>query len=74
MKKFCGLLAAARQIDALSHYKRYTDIFDYDDVPEEERKEVARSVSGWVMENLNNASTGIESECAAPGAKGGCCG
>jgi len=32
------------QFDALSHYKKYTDIFDYDDVPEEERKEVAQSV------------------------------
>ena len=62
------------QFDALSHYKRYTDIFDYDDVPEEERKEVAQSVSDWVMENLNNASAGSESACAASGAKVGCCG
>ena len=26
------------QFDALSHYNRYTDIFDYEDVPEKERK------------------------------------
>jgi len=42
------------QFDALSHYKKYTDIFDYDDVPEEERKEVAQSVADWVKNSLNN--------------------
>jgi uncharacterized metal-binding protein len=48
------------QFDALSHYNRYTDIFDYDDVPEEERKEVAQSVADWVMDSLNNPSVGSE--------------
>lgn len=38
--------------DALSHYRKYTDIFDIDDVPEEERKQVARSVADWVLEEL----------------------
>ena len=56
------------QFDALSHYKRYTDIFDYDDVPEEERKEVAQSVSDWVLENLNNTSVARASSCAAASA------
>jgi len=56
------------QFDALSHYKRYTDIFDYDDVPEEERKEVAQSVSDWVMENLNNIAVASASPCAAASA------
>jgi uncharacterized metal-binding protein len=51
------------QFDALSHYKKYTDIFDYDDVPEEERKEVAQSVSDWVMESLNNTSVVSASSC-----------
>jgi uncharacterized metal-binding protein len=41
------------QFDALSHYNRYTDIFDYDDVPEAERKEVAQSVANWVIESLS---------------------
>jgi uncharacterized metal-binding protein len=58
------------QFDALSHYKRYTDIFDYDDVPEEERKEVAQSVSDWVMENLNNIAVASASPCAASSAPG----
>jgi uncharacterized metal-binding protein len=33
------------QFDALSHYKKYTDKFDIDSVPEEERKQVARDVA-----------------------------
>ncbi len=40
------------QFDALSHYNRYTDIFDYEDVPEKERKEVAQSVADWVLGSL----------------------
>lgn len=40
------------EFDALSHYKRYTDIFDVDDVPEEERKQVARDVADWVLASL----------------------
>jgi uncharacterized metal-binding protein len=63
------------QFDALSHYKKYTGIFDYDDVPEEERKQVAQSVSNWVMESLNNISTGSASSCASSVDKSGvCCG
>ena len=38
--------------DALSHYKKYTDIFDVDDVPEQERKKVARDVADWVLASL----------------------
>jgi uncharacterized metal-binding protein len=41
------------QFDALSHYKKYTDKFDIDSVPEEERKQVARDVADWVLSNLN---------------------
>jgi uncharacterized metal-binding protein len=37
------------EFDALSHYKKYTDIFDIDDVPEEERITVARDVADWVI-------------------------
>lgn len=38
--------------DALSHYKKYTDLFDTESVPEEERKAVARDVADWVLKNL----------------------
>jgi hypothetical protein len=71
------------QFDALSHYKRYTDIFDYEDVPEAERKEVAKSVSDWVLENLNNIAAASAPACAASSAPecapadakaGACCG
>jgi uncharacterized metal-binding protein len=42
------------QFDALSHYKKYTDRFDIDSVPEDERKSVAREVANWVLNKLNN--------------------
>ena len=51
------------QFDALSHYNRYTDIFDYEDVPEDERKEVAQSVANWVIDSINNTSTERASSC-----------
>jgi uncharacterized metal-binding protein len=61
------------QFDALSHYQKYTDIFDYDDVPEEERKEVAQSVSDWIMDRLNNPLAGSVSSCAtSDDKKSGC--
>ena len=40
------------QIDALPLYKKYTDIFLMDDVPEEERKAVARQVAHKIIEKL----------------------
>ena len=40
------------KFDALSHYHKYTDLFDIDAVPEEERVSVARKVADWVLENL----------------------
>ena len=46
------------QFDALSHYNRYIDIFDYEDVPEKERKEVAQSVADWVLGNRENVLAG----------------
>jgi len=40
------------QFDALSHYKKYTDVFDIDAVPEAERNEVAQNVADWVLASL----------------------
>ncbi len=40
------------QFDALSVYKKYTDVFDIDDVPEAERKEAARQVADSVLAAL----------------------
>ncbi|MHC4171981.1 MAG: putative zinc-binding protein [Planctomycetota bacterium] len=42
------------QYDALSVYRKYTDVFDIDDVPEAERKEVARQVADSVLAVLRN--------------------
>jgi uncharacterized metal-binding protein len=39
-------------IDALPLYKKYTDIFLMDDVPEEERKAVAREVANKIIAKL----------------------
>ncbi len=39
-------------IDALPLYKKYTDIFSMDDVPEEERKAVAREVADKIIAKL----------------------
>ena len=44
------------EFDALSHYKKYTDIFDIDGVPEEERHETARGVADWVLESVKTSS------------------
>jgi len=46
------------QFDALSFYKKYTDRFDIDSVPEEERKETARLVADTVLAELKR-----EHEC-----------
>ena len=39
------------QFDALSFHRKYNDIFDADDVPAAERKQVARAVANWVLAN-----------------------
>jgi uncharacterized metal-binding protein len=39
-------------VDALPLYKKYTDIFLMDDVPEDERKAVARQVADKIMAKL----------------------
>ena len=63
------------QFDALSHYNRYTDIFDSEDVPEKERKEVAQSVADWVIDSLENFSAGRAAPTIHPDDQcAGCCG
>ena len=42
------------QIDALPFYKKYTDIFLMDDVPEDERKAVAREVANKIIARLKD--------------------
>ena len=49
-----GLVGEAKviEIDALPLYRKYTDIFLMDDVPEQERKEVARQVADKIIARL----------------------
>jgi uncharacterized metal-binding protein len=42
-------------IDALSLYKKYTDLFSMDDVPEAERKEVAQQVADKILGLLRDS-------------------
>lgn len=42
-------------IDALPLYKKYTDVFLIDDVPEQERKAVAREVADKIIATLTQA-------------------
>ncbi|RPI29913.1 MAG: hypothetical protein EHM70_15240 [Chloroflexota bacterium] len=41
-------------IDALQLYKKYTDLFDMDDVPEAERIATAEQVAGKIIPNLRD--------------------
>lgn len=42
--------------DTLSHYQKYTDLFDIEDMPEEERKQVVRVVANGVLEQIDKNS------------------
>jgi uncharacterized metal-binding protein len=44
------------QFDALSYYKKYTELFDIDAVPEAERKAAARLVADAVLTELRQPS------------------
>lgn len=59
------------QFDALSHYKKYADIFDPEDVPEAERLKVAADVADWVERSL---AVGSGQSCSLPSQQTcGCC-
>ncbi len=44
------------QFDALSFYKKYTDVFDIDEIPEAERKAVARQVAEKILASLKDGT------------------
>jgi len=46
------------EFDALSHYKKFTDVFDIDAVPEPECRATARTVADWVLESLETPVEG----------------
>jgi uncharacterized metal-binding protein len=45
------------QIDALPFYRKYTDVFLMDDVPEDDRKAVARAVADKIIAKLQQQRT-----------------
>jgi uncharacterized metal-binding protein len=49
-----NMLPASRLavFDAHSFHKKYSDVFYIDDVPEEERKQVAAGVAAWVLKAM----------------------
>lgn len=68
-------------IDALSIHRKYADLMDVDDVPEEERKQAARKVADKVLANLEKGIPCCppdklsSCECASPlQAESTCCG
>jgi uncharacterized metal-binding protein len=60
------------QFDALSYYKKYTQVFDPDDVPETERLEVAHRVAQWIVAGI---ATERGESCPISGCSvdSGCC-
>ncbi|MHC4647406.1 MAG: hypothetical protein ACYTBJ_18090 [Planctomycetota bacterium] len=44
------------QFDALFFYKKYTDVFDIDEVPEAERKDLARQVADKILASLKDGT------------------
>jgi uncharacterized metal-binding protein len=63
------------QFDALSIYRKYTDRFDIDSVPEEKRRETARQVADIVLAELkkepwsgNHGAEAMEKKCEVTGA------
>jgi hypothetical protein len=73
-----GLLGAEKlvQFDALKVYKRYTDIFDIDGVPEPERMATAQQVADHVLSQLGQADEANEvgESCCTESQPQGCCG
>ncbi len=55
------------EFDALSMYGKYTDLFDIDAVPEEERLSVARGVADRVLADMASERRGAAAGCGCAG-------
>jgi uncharacterized metal-binding protein len=55
------------QFDALSVYGKYTDIFDIDAVPEEERKSAAHQVANKVLADMASGRKALGTACGCAG-------
>jgi hypothetical protein len=56
-----------RSFDALSHYRKFTDQFDIDSVPEPERNAVAGEVAQWVLKRLQPSQSEATSVASPSG-------
>lgn len=58
-----GLVAGEKviQLDALPFYRKYTDVFRMEDVPEDERKATARQVADKIIARLKEQATAAAS-------------
>ena len=54
-------------VDALAIYRKYADIFDIEDVPEEDRRNAARQVADKVISGLGKGSRKCEAVGCCPG-------
>lgn len=62
------------QFDALSIYRKYTDLMDVDDVPEHERRETAEHVARVILNTLKNGAGSMRTtDKTACGAQQSCC-
>ncbi len=46
-------------------YHKYTDLFDIDDVPEEEHKKTSQKVADTVLADLNEKIDGLKCSCSS---------
>ncbi len=54
------------KIDALQLYRKYTDLFGIDDVPEVERRAVAQQVADGILAKFSDQEDGACDKAAAP--------
>jgi uncharacterized metal-binding protein len=59
------------QFDALTVYKKYSDIFDVDDVPETERTATARQVADYVLERMDGGKEPLSTTSMISSGAGG---
>ena len=70
-----GLVGDAKviQVDALPFYRKYTDVFLMEDVPEDERKATARQVAEKIIARLKEDGVLVPTPAPAADAKKACC-
>ena len=60
-------------VDALAVYGKYSDIFEIEDVPEEDRRRVARQVADRVVSGFSDGFGKSAAAACRPAGPAGCC-